>query len=58
MHAGAQLVEPSSDGFTNRAVVDSLGEQLDDMFVAPEGGEVFKRQVNRPGDVTRGAQRS
>ena len=39
-------------------VVDGLGEEVDDTVVTPEGGEVFERQVNRPGNVTRGAQRS
>ena len=58
VHAGAQFVEPSSEGFTSRTVVDGLGEEVDDVFVAPEGGEVFERQVNRPGHLTRRAQRS
>ena len=58
VHAGAQFVEPSSEGFTSRGVVDGLGEEVDDVFVAPEGGEVFERQVHRPGHLTRRAQRS
>lgn len=58
MHGGAQFVEPSSDGFTRNVAGDRLGEEVDETVVTPEGGEVLERQVNRPGSVTRGAQRS
>lgn len=58
MHAGAQFVQPSSNGFTSNVVADRLGEEVDDTLVTPEAGEVLERQVNRPGNLTSGAQRS
>ena len=59
MHAGAQLVEPSSEGFTSRASWSTAcGEEVDDALITPEGGEVLERQVDRPGNLTSGAQRS
>ena len=52
----AQLGELSASPLSVIAVADCLGEQLDDLLVAPEVDEVLERQVDRTEYRADGAQ--
>ncbi len=52
----AQLGESLPSTPTCVGALDGLGEQVDDLVVASEVGEVFERQVDRTGHCVGGTQ--
>jgi hypothetical protein len=51
-----QLSEPLASAPSNTRVLDGLCEQVDDLVVSPEAGEVFKPQVDRTDQSASGTQ--
>ncbi len=51
-----QLSESLTSRLTAIGLLDSLREQVEDLAVAPEVGEVLERQVDRTDDRAGGAQ--
>jgi hypothetical protein len=43
-----QLGEPMTSTLSRLHLLDGLGEQVDDVVVSPEVGEMFEREVDRP----------
>jgi hypothetical protein len=51
-----QLSESPASTPSNTRVLDGPSEQLDDLVVSPEVGEVLERQVDRPDHPASGTQ--
>jgi len=51
-----QLCEPAVNDLRRLGVLDDVGEEVDDVVVAPEVGEVFKGQVDSAGHRAGAAQ--
>jgi hypothetical protein len=51
-----QLIETLASPTSDTRVVDGPSEQVNDLVVPPEVGEVLERQINRPDHSTSGTQ--
>lgn len=51
-----QLTESVTSTLSRGRVLDGLGEQIEDVVVSPELGEVFEREIDRTDRCARTAQ--